>query len=97
MCVAHGKDMFEWLRSREAYDLTEALANDLNIEPITGNYRNSSSTSVSTVYPELVVSKRGSPANGGGVWLHPDLAIQLALESNYSKNSNSVSTRVPIA
>jgi KilA-N domain len=26
----------------------------------------------------LILSKRGSPENGGGTWLHPDLAIQLA-------------------
>jgi KilA-N domain len=30
------------------------------------------------MFPALVVSKRGSPENGGGTWLHPDLAVQLA-------------------
>lgn len=30
------------------------------------------------MFPNLVVSKRGSPENGGGTWLHPDLAVQLA-------------------
>jgi KilA-N domain len=30
------------------------------------------------MFPGLIVSKRGSPQTGGGTWLHPDLAIQLA-------------------
>ncbi len=29
------------------------------------------------VYPQLVTVRKGSPENGGSVWLHPDLAIQL--------------------
>lgn len=32
----------------------------------------------SLIFPFLIVSKGGSPDNGGGTWLHPDLAIQLA-------------------
>lgn len=36
------------------------------------------STSTGLPVNELVVSKSGNPANGGGTWIHPKLAIKLA-------------------
>lgn len=30
------------------------------------------------IFPQLILSKGGSPETGGGTWIHPDLAIQLA-------------------
>lgn len=78
MCVAHGKKVGNWLKSDEAWDLVTALADELGIENKCHFWGNSVYTRVSDAYPELVVTKQGSPANGGGVWLHPDLAIQLA-------------------
>ena len=29
-------------------------------------------------FPQLITVKKGSPSNGGGTWLHPDLALYLA-------------------
>lgn len=78
MCVAHGKDIYEWFRSRETIKLLEALAIDLTLTINPGISRNSSIAAISAAYPQLVVSKRGSPENGGGTWLHPYLALQLA-------------------
>jgi KilA-N domain len=78
MCVAHGKDVSDWLKTDETWDLVVALADDLGFEPNSDKKPNSDKTRVSAVYPSLVVVKRGAPETGGGTWLHPDLAIQLA-------------------
>lgn len=81
MCVAHGKDVSDWLKTDGTWELVTALSEDLGIEPTQSKSRksgNSVFTRVSGTYPSLVSVKRGSPENGGGVWLHPDLAIQLA-------------------
>jgi hypothetical protein len=72
MCVAHGKRINDWFYNKETIGLVEALANDLGLEVNYQNSGNSSVASISAAYPQLVVVKRGSPANGGGVWLHPD-------------------------
>lgn len=37
-----------------------------------------SATKYAQLFPELLVVKQGSPEFGGGTWIHPDLAIQLA-------------------
>jgi hypothetical protein len=81
MCVAHNKDVSDWLKTDDTWETVVALAEDLSIEPTEAKNPksgNSVFTRVSTTYPTLVVVKRGSPENGGGTWLHPDLAIQLA-------------------
>jgi hypothetical protein len=81
MCLAHGKEISNWLRTDGTLELVTALASDLGIQTAkikTEKIRNSVFTRVSAAFPDLVVSKRGSPENGGGVWLHPDLAVQLA-------------------
>lgn len=39
---------------------------------------NSALTRVSESFPDLIQRKAGSPANGGGTWIHPLLALQLA-------------------
>lgn len=81
MCVANEKDVSDWLKTDDTWDLVVALANDLAIDPIQiKNHKSGNSvfTRVSATYPSLAIVKRGSPESGGGTWLHPDLAIQLA-------------------
>lgn len=78
MCTAHGKKIVEWFSNQSTIDLVKALAENLGIELKGGNSHLSSTARVSAAYPQLVVSKKGSPENGGGTWLHPDLALQLA-------------------
>jgi hypothetical protein len=78
MCVAHGKEVKEWFSNQSTIDLLEALAEDLNIEVKEGISPDSGVVLISRTYPQLVFAKRGSPETGGGTWLHPDLAIQLA-------------------
>lgn len=78
MCVAHGKDVSDWLKTDDTWNLVIALAEDLGIQPKDHKSGNSVYKRVSGTYPALVVVKPGSPANGGGTWVHPDLAIQLA-------------------
>lgn len=83
MCTAHGKDLTQWFRTKETLELFCALfaddiatsnpvdLQDLDISRLSGS-------KYSEMFPGLIVSKRGSPQTGGGTWLHPDLAIQLA-------------------
>ncbi|MGB3208702.1 MAG: KilA-N domain-containing protein [Crinalium sp.] len=78
MCVAHSKDISDWLALQSVWELVTALANRLGINPKTGDFRFSARTKVSAFYPTLVIVKRGSPESGGGTWIHPKLAVHLA-------------------
>lgn len=78
MCRAHGKLIAGWFRNQDTIELLEALAEDLGLEINYAISHNSNIASISAAYPQLVISKPGSPENGGGTWLHPDLALQLA-------------------
>lgn len=78
MCVAHGKDISNWLKTDDTWETVVALAEDLGIDVNSSKRTNSDKTRVSAIYPTLVVVKRGAPETGGGTWLHPDLALQLA-------------------
>ena len=78
MCVAHGKDISDWLALDSTYKLIAALANLLGVNPNSGISPNSLKTRVSATYPTLVIVKRGSPEFGGGTWMHHKLAVHLA-------------------
>lgn len=83
MCVAHEKDVNDWFRLKGTFELFSVLAKDVGINLNTADSRDSvtaklSATKYGEIYPGLVFLKRGSPDKGGGAWLHPDLAIQLA-------------------
>ena len=83
MCVAHSKDINDWLTTKDTFELFLALAVDLDLRFNPGDFRDSDASRLSgakyaQIFSNLVVSKRGSPENGGGTWLHPDLAVQLA-------------------
>jgi hypothetical protein len=78
MCAAHNKKINDWVGNEETLDLLEALAADLGLLPNGNLSRNLSAVRVSEVYPDLIVSRRGSPELGGGTWVHPDLAVPLA-------------------
>jgi hypothetical protein len=78
MCSAYGKDLSNWLKTDETWDLAVELADQLGFQPNSSIRTNSDKTRVSATYPTLVISRRGSPENGGGTWIHPDLAIQIA-------------------
>ena len=81
MCVAHGKEVKHWLENRETFELFVALINE--VDSNRGNSDVScqgrlSGTKYQKLFPELIFVKQGSPEFGGGTWIHPDLAIQLA-------------------
>lgn len=83
MSVAHEKDLTQWFRTKDTLELFEALAIDLGIEINSVDLQNLDVSSLSAakyaeIFPGLIFSKRGSPLVGGGTWLQPDLAIQLA-------------------
>jgi hypothetical protein len=83
MCVAHGKEITFWLRNNETLETFMALFESLNKKSNPENYQDLDTSRLSAAdyskfFPNLIISKRGSPNLGGGVWLHPDLAIQLA-------------------
>ena len=78
MAVAHGKRISDWFDNEPTIELLTALAEDLGLEINYAISRNSTIASISAAYPDLVLSKRGAPESGGGTWVHPDLAIQLA-------------------
>jgi KilA-N domain len=83
MCVAHGKEIKFWLQNKDTLELflefadLEGIKTNVRILPDSDLSR-LSATKYCQIFPQLILSKRGSPENGGGTWLHPDLAIQLA-------------------
>jgi hypothetical protein len=83
MCVAHGKDIRDWLRTKKTLGLFRTLSKYLGIKSNREFYPDLDKSRVSVsdyvdAFPDLMTLKRGSSQNGGGVWLHPDLALQLA-------------------
>ena len=78
MAVAYHKDVSDWLRTDDTWELVSALASDLGTQINSAKKPNSVRTRVSESYPSLVMAKRGSPENGGGTWIHPDLAVPFA-------------------
>ena len=82
MCIAHGKEVKQWFRNEDSIEYIQALASDLGIQ-LKGEISHlSNTTSVSRAYPELVIAKLGSPDNGGGTWVYPDIAIKIAYWCN---------------
>jgi hypothetical protein len=83
MCTAHNKRLDSWLHTQDALEVFEVLAVDLGVFI---NYSDLSNLDVprlsakkyAEIFPDLIITKRGSPSTGGGSWLHPDLAMQLA-------------------
>lgn len=83
MCAAHGKEVSDWLRLESTFQLFCALASFLGIKTNMAFCRDSgtarlSATKYGQIFSSLIFVKRGSPENGGGIWLHYNLAIQLA-------------------
>ncbi len=78
MCVAHSKQISDWLTTEPTWNLLVALSRRLGVGIKEGWNRNLSSSKVSEVFPHLLTVRRGSPANGGGTWIHPKLAVHLA-------------------
>jgi hypothetical protein len=83
MCIAHAKEVKFWLRTLDTFELFVALYQDLGYVLKGENNHlsyslNLSATKYAELFPELLVVKKGSPEFGGGTWIHPDLAIQLA-------------------
>ena len=77
MCRAHEKEISDWLVLETTFKLVAALAVRLGTKVKTENSRFSARTRVSTLYPSIVIVKKGSPDNGGGTWIHPKLAVHL--------------------
>jgi hypothetical protein len=83
MCVACSKDLNDWFTTKDTVDLFLELVADLGIESNPGEFRDLevarlSAAKYAAAFPDLIISRRGSPATGGGTWLHPDLATPLA-------------------
>ncbi len=83
MAVAHGKKILSWLRTQDTLELFYALSSDLGLEVKGADLRlldiqSLSAKKYAETFPDLIRTKQGSPAVGGGSWLHPDLALQEA-------------------
>jgi len=83
MALAHQKKINDWFRNIDTLELFQALAEDLDLQSNYGNSRNLdiarlSASKYAEIFPGLVFTKAGAPEVGGGTWLHPHLAIQLA-------------------
>lgn len=83
MCVAHDKNIIDWFRTERTYELFKFIFNENCIKSNMVLHHDSdisrlSATRYLEIFPGLLFVKRGSPVNGGGVWVHPDLAVDLA-------------------
>lgn len=87
MCSAYDKNIVDWFRTTRTFNLFCSLAGDLGIKSNMVLHHDSdisrlSATKYAEMFPGLLYVKRGSPENGGGVWVHPDVSIDLASECN---------------
>lgn len=83
ICKAYSRKFDSWFRTLDTLELFIALGkrNKLNFNPSDlrdSDIRSFSASKLSKILPDLIIVKRGSPENGGGTWLHPYLAYQLA-------------------
>lgn len=83
MCTAHSKRLDSWLHTQDTLELFEVLAADLGVSVKCSDLSNLdvqrlSAKKYAEIFPELITTKQGSPNTGGGSWIHPDLAMQLA-------------------
>lgn len=83
MCTSHSKDIREWLKNKKTFEYFNLLnkrifgENQTGVIPINSDGVSLTATIYVKYFPELISSKRGAPENGGGVWVHPKLAIKL--------------------
>ena len=80
MAVAHGKNLSQWFRSRDAIEMFNAVSQDLGVVFNPLNLKDSelvglSAKKMAESFPNLIVTRRGAPENGCGTWLHPDIAL----------------------
>lgn len=85
MCSAYNKNIVDWFRTTRTFNLFCSLASDLGIKSNMVLHHDLdisrlSATKYVEMFPGLIRLKRGSPENGGGVWIHPDVSIDLAQE-----------------
>lgn len=84
MCKAYpGKEIKFWLQNRETLNFFIALSDRLGVKSYVGKLPDLDSVRLSAkeyadIFPHLIVSRRGSPENGGGTWVHPNTAVFLA-------------------
>lgn len=78
LCLAHDRTINYWFYNYDTIFLFEALARELGLQVKQQGFKRWSACQLSTLYPELIDAKRGSPSKGGGTWLHPELAVYVA-------------------
>lgn len=83
MCKAYGKRVNNWFRTDAVLQIFIALSKNLNINLNYSYLSNLNAANLSAkkyveLFPYLVTSKQGSIENGGGTFIHPELAVQLA-------------------
>lgn len=69
-------------------ELFVTLATDLGLDFKQQNSADSdlaglSAAKYASIFPDLVISRRGSPESGGGTWIHPDLVKDLMIAKGY--------------
>ncbi|MFM6136014.1 MAG: KilA-N domain-containing protein [Sphaerospermopsis kisseleviana] len=85
MCRAYlGKEMKFWLQNKETLNFFIALSDRFGIKSYVGKLPDSDSVRLSAkeyadIFPHLIISRRGSPENGGGTWVHGYILILLFL------------------
>lgn len=87
MCKAQKRKIAEWLRLGSTLELVAALAKNLNESLILKGDK----------YFGLIEVKRGSPTQGGGVWIHPELAPHLEKWCKTPKRKDGTAFEAAIA
>jgi hypothetical protein len=78
ICLANQRNIFDWLKTDHAKNLVTTLAENLHIEPEVIVQNVSQNVEIINLYPSLFIVENGSSEDTENIWLHPDLAIQLA-------------------
>lgn len=85
MCLAFGKEVYDWLRNEATFNLVSALAKKLEIQPsvnmdnsVSEKNRKEKYAKISKCFPTLVMVKTGGLEKGGGTWIHYKLGVPLA-------------------
>lgn len=73
-----GKNLDRWLKNDSTFEFFKAVARKERLNYNYAKSGNSSYTRVSGCFGALIERKGGSPKFGGGTWIHPLIALNLA-------------------
>ena len=73
-----GKDLSHWLKSDQTFEFFKAVAEKEQLNCNSRICGSSAHTRITASFPQLIERRNGAPKHGGGTWISPLIALNLA-------------------